>query len=210
MTQIIVTKDFIEKGEENFAEKMENFIQMAPQYVEAGLLPAAETGVIIEKLKADELNRKQKNENQKKAHDSRTIYVYGHKITEKDLREYKKLVCSLPQVTPEMKRELGLVNKPKSENTHDKKPILKVRVVGGVPHITFIKSPMQGIMLFAKTNNGEFDYQTTVKASYFDDSRPRLSPNQTEVREYYAYYIYKDKVVGLQSEIVRIVLDPVE
>jgi len=210
MVQISVTKDFIESTEEGFAEKKENFIQIAPKYVEDGILPAVETEALIAKLNADEESRKQKNTAKKLAHDSRLSHVAGHKVMEKDLREYRKLIDSIPEVTPEIKQKLGLVNEKRTESTTNKKPNLKARAVGGVPHITFKKFPMDGIMLFGKINDGEFDFQTTVKGSYFDDNRPRLNPKQTEVREYYAYYIYNDKKVGKRSEIIRVILNPIE
>ena len=210
MAQISVIKNFIETNEEGFAKKMENFIQIAPKYVETGILPEVETNAIIAKLNANELNRKQKNTDKKQAHDSRVNHVVGHTIMEKNLREYRKLIDSIPEVTDEIKQQLGLINEISTERTNNKKPNLKGRVMGGIPHITYKKSPMQGIKLYGKINEEKFDFETSVKASYFDDTRARLNPKVTEVREYYAYYIYDDKKVGKQSEIIRVVLPPIE
>ncbi len=210
MVQIVVKKDFIESNEEGFAQKRDNFLQKAPQYIEAGILPKDVTDALIAELQEDEASRDKKNMDKKTAHDSRLAYVNGHKTVEKNLRDYKKVIDNTALVTPEIKQELGLVNEDKVENSNNKKPDLKGREVGGIPHLNFTKTPMEGIMLYGKINDGDYDFQTSVKGSSFDDTRPRVNPKLTEVREYYAYYMYNGKKVGKQSQIIRVVLSPIE
>ena len=144
------------------------------------------------------------------AHDSRLAYVSEHKTVEKNLRDYKKAIDNVPFVTTEIKQKLGLLNEDKIENSNNKKPDLKGREVGGIPHLNFTKTPMEGIMLYGKINDGDYDFQTSVRGSSFDDTRPRVNPKLIEIREYYAYYMYNGKKVGKQSEIIRVVLNPIE
>jgi len=210
MVQILVKKDFIESNEEGFAQKRANFLQKAPQYIDSGILPKDISDALIAELQEDETSRNKKNMDKKAAHDSRLAYVNGHKTVEKSLRDYKKVIDNSPSVTPKIKQELGLVNEDKIENSNNKKPDLKGRVVGGISHLSFTKTPMEGIKLYGKINDGDYDFQTSVRGSSFDDTRPRLNPKLTEVREYYAYYMYDGKKVGKQSEIVRVVLNPIE
>ncbi|MUP40065.1 hypothetical protein [Labilibaculum euxinus] len=210
MAQIVIKKDFIEYNEAGFARKRDNFLDKAPQLVTDGLLPKESTDSIIQKLQADKTRCDQKNADQKIARDSRTIYAAGHSSVEKSLREYKKIIDLTPGITPELKLELGLVNESKVESTTYKKPDLKGKEVGGIPHISFTKFPMDGIMLYGKINDGNYDFQTSVKGSYFEDTRPRINSKIAEVREYYAYYTYAGKKVGKQSEIIRVVLNPIE
>ncbi len=210
MVQIPVKKDFIESNEEGFAQKRDNFLQKAPQYIDSGVLPKDISDALIAELQEDEASRDKKNRDKKTAHDSRLAYVSGHKKVEKSLRDYKKAIDNNSSVTTEIKQELGLLGNEKMENSNNKKPDLKGRVVGGIPHLSFTRTPMDGIMLYSKINDGDYDFQTSVKGSSFDDTRPRLNPKVTEIREYYAYYMYNGKKVGKQSEIVRVVLNPIE
>lgn len=210
MVQIPVKKSFIESSETGFARKRDNFLDKAPQLVADGVLPKEATENLIQLLQGDKSRYEQKNMDQQTAHDSRIIFTQGHPPVEKALRGYKKLIDDTPSISPETQLDLGLVNETKNETTNNKKPDLKVKEVGGIPHISYTKYPLEGIILFGKINDGEYDFQTTVKTSGFNDTRPRKNPKLTEIREYYAYYIHNGVKVGKQSEIVRVVLSPIE
>ncbi len=210
MAQILVNKSFIETNANGFASKRDNFLEKAPQLVIDTILPKEATENLILLLQEDKARFDQKNMDQKASHDSRITYTKGHNPVEKALRDYKKLIDETPTVSPETKLDLGLLNESKSESTNNKKPDLKVKEVGGIPHITYTKHPLDGIILYGKINDEEYDFQTTIKTSGFDDTRPRKNPKGTEIREYYAYYIFDNKKVGKQSEVVRLVLSPTE
>jgi len=64
--------------------------------------------------------------------------------------------------------------------------------------------------LYSKINDGEYNFETTVNLSRFDDTRGKLNPKETEVREYYAYYLYNGKTVGKKSNVARVVLEPID
>jgi len=84
-------------------------------------------------------------------------------------------------VSPEIKQELDLLNEDKIENSNNKKPDLKGRVMGGISNLNFTQTPMEGIMLYGKINDGDYDFQTSVRGSSFDDTRPQVNPIFTEV-----------------------------
>lgn len=210
MATITDTIDFIDPKEEGFAGRSENYIEKSPKYVEAGILNQGENDEIIKDLQELEALRKAKNEARKVAADQRKAYAEKRKAVEKKLRLHKKKVDANPLATPEMKRELYLVNEKRTDTTNNKSPNLHGRVVGGVPRISYVKKPMQGIKLYGKINDGEYDFETTVNGSFFEDTRPRINPKAVEVREYYAYYMYENKRVGRKSEPLRTVLPPIE
>jgi len=210
LTIISTIKSFISSTEEGYSEKSDNFIEKAPPLVEAGILPQEATEALIATLKKIEEARKQKNAAIKKAHDSRKEFVDLKTGGDKQLREYKKAIDMLPSVPIEAKRELGLVDEKKTEESNNKRPDLKIKMVAGVPQINYTKSPMHGIKLYSKINDGEYNFETTVNLSHFDDTRSKLNPKETEVREYYAYYLYNGKTVGKKSNVARVVLEPIE
>ncbi len=123
---------------------------------------------------------------------------------------YKKLTDNNPKVTFEIKHELELFNEIRHESTNGKKSDLRGSEVAGLAQITFTKKTMHGILLYARINGGEFDFKTVVRDSKFTDTRPHKNQKEIEIREYYAYYLFDNIKVGKQSNIVRIVLDPIE
>ena len=74
MPTVIIKKEFPETKEVDFSRKWDNFLEKAPQYVEAGILPKEETDSIIEVLKEDKARMDKKNEDKKIAHDSNVVY----------------------------------------------------------------------------------------------------------------------------------------
>jgi hypothetical protein len=210
MPTVIIKKEFPDTKEVDFSRKRDNFLENAPQYVEAGILPREETESLTQALSDDKLRMDKKNEDKKIAHDSNVVFHEEHPSVVTQLRGYKKAADNNPLITPEIRQELELYNEEKSETTNGKKPDLKGREAGGQAQVTYTKKPMHGILLYARINGGEYDFETVVKDSKFTDTRPRKNPKEVEIREYYAYYIYDGKKVGKQSEIVRIVLPPIE
>ena len=210
MPTVISKKEFPETKEVDFSRKRDNFLLKAPQYVEAGILPREETESLIQSLNEDKQRMDKKNEDKKIAHDSNVVFHEKHPAVVTQLRAYKRMSDNNPLITPEIRQELELYNEEKTETTNGKKPDLKGREVGGLAQVTYTKKPMHGILLYARINGGEYDFETLVKDSKFTDTRTRKTPKEVEIREYYAYYIFEGKKVGKQSEIVRIVLNPIE
>jgi hypothetical protein len=210
MVVLRTKKDFIEKTEEAYNSKSRNFIEKAPSLVEAGKLPKEETETLISELKVQLNLCDQKNQAKLLAHNKREEQVDQKQIVTKSLRTYKKVLEEKENVGTEILRDLGLLNEVITEDTIGKCPILKVRIKGGFPYITFRKSPFHGIKLYSRVNTGPFDFETTIFKSNYEDTRKRKDPKGVEVREYYAYYIIDGKKVGRKSQSVRIILDPIE
>ncbi|PXY02071.1 hypothetical protein DF185_05350 [Marinifilum breve] len=210
LTIITTIKSFISSSEEEYSEKTENFIEKAPAYVEQGILPKEATEALIAELQEVERLRKEKNECLQTARNKRQELTGSKSTCNKSLRNYKNEIDSDPTIPENVKRELGLLNEKKTEETNNKRPKLKVEPIAGVPRITYQKKPMDGIKLYSKTNDGEYNFETTVNRSSFDDTRGRISNKEVEIREYYAYYIYDGKEVGKKSNVVRVVLEPIE
>lgn len=210
LTIITTVKSFISSSEEEYSEKTENFIEKAPAYVEQGILPKEATEALIAELQEVERLRKEKNECLQTARNKRQELTGSKSTCNKSLRNYKNEIDSDPTIPENVKRELGLLNEKKTEETNNKRPKLKVEPIAGVPRITYQKKPMDGIKLYSKTNDGEYNFETTVNRSSFDDTRGRISNKEVEIREYYAYYIYDGKEVGKKSNVVRVVLEPIE
>ncbi|WP_321297732.1 hypothetical protein [Marinifilum fragile] len=210
LTVITTIKSFISGSEEEYSEKSDNFIEKAPAYVEQGILPKEATEALIAQLQEVERLRKEKNESLQTARNKRKELTGSRVTCDKSLRNYKNVIDSDPAVPENVKRELGLLNEKKTEETNNKRPKLTVEPIAGVPRITYQKKPMDGIKLYSKINGGEYDFETTVNRSSFDDTRGRISNKEVEIREYYAYYIYNGKEVGKRSNVVRVVLEPIE
>jgi len=210
LTIITTIKSFISGSEEEYSEKSDNFIEKAPAYVEQGILPREATEALIAQLQEVERLRKEKNECLQAARNKRQELTGSRSTCDKSLRKYKSEIDSDPAVPENVKRNLGLLNEKKIEETNNKRPKLNVESIAGVPRITYQKKPMDGIKLYSKINGGEYDFETTVNRSAFDDTRGRISNKEVEIREYYAYYIYNGKEVGKQSNVVRVVLEPIE
>lgn len=210
MPTVITKKEFPETKEANFIRKRDNFLAKVFQYIESGILPKEETEALCQTLSEDKVRLDKKNDDKKIAHDSNIVYHEGHPAVVTQLRAYKRMSDSNTLITPEIRQELELYIEEKVETTSGKKPDLKGREVGGLAQVSYTKKPMHGILLYARINGSEFDFETVVKDSKFTDTRPRKNPKEVEIREYYAYYIFDEKKVGKQSEIVRIVLPPIE
>lgn len=210
LTTITTVKSYISSTEEGYSERSGNFIEKAPAYVKQGILPKESTEALIAKLQAVEDLRKRKNDSIKTAHNDRIEFVNSKNDSERQLRAYKKEIDENSSVPEDVKRTLGLLNEKKTEESNNKRPNLNVKTIAGVPRITYQKRPMHGIKLYSKINDGEYNFETTVNLSQFDDTRARINAKETEIREYYAYYIYNRQKVGKKSNVVRVVLEPIE
>ncbi|GKT18571.1 hypothetical protein ADUPG1_004263, partial [Aduncisulcus paluster] len=140
MSQITIPKDFVEKSEEGFDLKSNNF--------------------------SGKINLEDKIAKRMASKAATINYKTNRKLVEKVVRDFKKLVEASPNCTPEILEDLA-----------------------GVPHITYEKTPFEGIRLYSRINGGPYDFQCVVAHPYFDDTRGRRDATQAELREYYAYFM---------------------
>ena len=108
-----------------------------------------------------------------------------------------------PAYTEAMGEDLGIVAP--QDTTELTAPKLTVKLEGGVPVISFVKSKSDGIRLYSKRGSEtEFTFLAVDTRSPYTDSRPNLTPDTAETSQYYAYFIRADEQVGSQSDVVEI------
>jgi len=210
MSQITITKDFVEKSEEGFELKSNNFSGKINLYAETLGISPEQVAAVLDALKTLSDIREDKIAKRMASKAATINYKTNRKPTEKIVRDFKKLVEASPNCTPEMLEDLGMNNTVKIIDTDTKAPDLHVKMVAGVPHITYEKTPFEGIRLYGRINGGPYDFQCVVAHPYFDDTRERRDATQAELREYYAYFMKNGKEVGLRSKGIKITLEALD
>ncbi len=83
--------------------------------------------------------------------------------------------------------------------------VLKAKLDGGHPVISFTKSKADGIRLYSKQGSETaFSFLAIDTRSPYVDNRPNLVPGTPEIREYYAFLYDDDAVIGVQSDTISI------
>ena len=84
---------------------------------------------------------------------------------------------------------------------------LKAEVSGGVVEIKWDKQCMEAIAAYYKRGSEvSFSFFEKDVDSPLIDDRPKLDADSPEERSYYAYYIDDDENVGLQSDIITVIV----
>ncbi len=87
------------------------------------------------------------------------------------------------------------------------KPVLKVKIAGGVVRLSFTKEECTAVAIYSRLRGtSEWTSQAVRLNSPFLDLTPLAVPHSPEVREYAARGILRDKEVGFLSDIVTITL----
>jgi len=112
-----------------------------------------------------------------------------------------------PDYTTELGDSLGIEG---SENVLDPpnmKPELTVSLQVNQPLIGFKKEGLSGVIIFRR-RGAETEFTFLAKDTYppYLDSEPKLVEGQPEAREYKAFFLDGDDAVGLESDIVKIVV----
>lgn len=201
--------DYIKKKAQDYLQKGESFLERVPNYY--GTVLTDETEIAAFKTAflsfKDAYDKKEAISNQKKAitiecHDKQEVSTVG-------IRDLKKLIEASPLCTAAILEDLGLNNSKRYIETDEQSPELTVKLVAGVPQVKYRKMPFKGIRLFCSINKGEFNYEETVISSIYKDTKVRINPNLPEVREYHAYFIDNDSIVGQKSNTVKIILESI-
>jgi hypothetical protein len=144
-----------------------------------------------------QLMRLRKLENEQNRSMSRTVRAAG-----KQLRNTQN-------INPEVLLMLELETTPATplDKVAAQAPTLVVRADQGTVVGRYTKHSHQGINLYC-CRAGEDDYTLLGRfnMSRWDDSRPNLVPGQPEERNYYAFFVDKDRQVGARSSIVTVVV----
>ena len=87
------------------------------------------------------------------------------------------------------------------------KPTLKAEHSGGIVEIKWDKQGMEAIKIYCKRGSEtSFSLLDKDVESPLKDDRPKLDPSAPEERQYYAYYVEDDEEVGLQSDIITVIV----
>ena len=89
------------------------------------------------------------------------------------------------------------------------KVVITARLAGGKVIIKYIKGNVDGILLECKRGSETvFTQVDKITKPTFSDDRPNLIPGQAEARQYRAWCIIKDAIVGQVSDIIIISVNP--
>ena len=109
----------------------------------------------------------------------------------------------------EMGKDLGIVVSGANGDygVVDMQPQLEAIRDGGKIVVKFKKKDMDGIRLYCRRGDEtEYTYLGDDTSPPYYDGRPNLKPGVPEKREYYAFFLRKDEIVGQQSPVVSIVV----
>jgi len=126
-----------------------------------------------------------------------------------------KLVSTIkshPAYTEAIGKDLGIIGSENlgKDNIDDIKVKLTVKEAGGKIQLKYAKGELDGIKLEAKRGaETEFSLLDKISLTNFEDNRVMLIAGVPEVRQYRAWPILKDKVVGKVSDVVSITVTPV-
>jgi hypothetical protein len=102
--------------------------------------------------------------------------------------------------------DLGIVGANLEEGFETVKPLLKVNITGGWVNIKYTKSGTEGILLESQRGNDTaFSFLARITKSSYTDNRPNLTKGSPESRQYRAWYVVNDQVIGLVSDVVTII-----
>ncbi len=101
--------------------------------------------------------------------------------------------------------DLGIVGSDIANSFAASQPQLKIKLTGGVVSGKYIRGQLSGIHLECmRGTETTFTYLLTANKAMFSDSRPNLVSGKPETRQYRAWFILNDEVVGVVSSVVSI------
>jgi hypothetical protein len=84
-------------------------------------------------------------------------------------------------------------------------PVLDLSMGGGLVHIKYIRGHAEGIILYCmRGTETTFTLLATVTKTSYIDTRPNLVVGQSEKRQYRAFFMVGDVMVGIESAIFSI------
>ncbi len=129
------------------------------------------------------------------------------KSARKAIRDATKRMKAHPNYTTEKGDLLGIVGPEITIDPHTMKPTLKVELEANQPKVYFEKEGLDGIRLYRERGaETAFIKIADDRHPPYLDSEPNLVDGQPEERRYKAFFLDGDEVVGLESDIVSIVV----
>lgn len=125
-----------------------------------------------------------------------------------DIRRCAHMVRSSRFYTTAIGYDLGIIGSEEAPADQSLlKPVLKAKVIGSHVYIKYSKQKMDGINIYSKrSHQSEFRLIHKSMSIPFVDDRIKFDESQPEIREYYAVYLKDFKEVGLQSDMIKVVV----
>lgn len=207
MVQVKVRHDYISTNQNVFNKRSVNFMNKVDGYAESLSWGAEEVSAIKNALTEAHSAWVSKNEMQKESQKATVLFGQKRETATKAIREFRNYVVNKMDCSSDVLQDLGLQSSISFVDTADLKPALKVSLQGEVPAIHYNRNHCDAIKLYSRINRtGEFELLETISKTKFTDLRPTQNGALTEIREYYAIYVYKGDVVGKSSEVVQVTI----
>ena len=125
-----------------------------------------------------------------------------------------KLVSTIkshPNYTESIGKDLGIIGSENlgKVNPDELKVVLIVKEAGGKIQLKYKKGQLDGVKIESKRGaETEFSFLDKITQTTYKDDRKMLVDGMPEIRQYRAWPILKDKVVGKVSDVVSITVTP--
>ena len=107
--------------------------------------------------------------------------------------------------TEDIGKALGIIGSEDEVDFLTVKPVLDLIVTPDGVQIGFVLNHCEAIEIYSKRKgDNDFVELKRVMHSPFIDARPKLDPLSAELREYKAYYVMEDELVGIVSDVSSI------
>lgn len=146
-----------------------------------------------------------------KKNEAKSATEENNRQRENSLAEFRRIarqIKSSKTYTTAIGEDLGIIGSDVAEkDTAVMKPSLTAKVNGHEVKLKFRKEGTDGIKLYSRRGNEtEFTFLALNTASPFTDSRDKLDSAKPEQREYYCYFFDTDTEIGVQSDVLKVVI----
>ena len=118
-----------------------------------------------------------------------------------------KHIKTLAAYTNTIGQAMKVIGDETDTDLSDKKPKISVKLAGGKPECGFVKSHSEGVRFYRRrASETDFSFLAVDTRSPYVDNEPNEVAGTPEKREYYAFFMVNDVQVGLQSDVVEIVV----
>ena len=129
------------------------------------------------------------------------------KSTRKAIRAASKRMKTHPNYTTEKGDLLGIEGPEITIDTHNMKPTLKIKLEANQPNVYYKKKGLDGIRLYRERGaETSFIKIGDDRNPPYLDSEPKLVEGQPEERRYKAFFLKGDDEVGMESDVVKIIV----
>ena len=201
-------KDFVKTRDGDLDGQEENFVDKLPVIAPTIGIDAAEVTSVVTIL-GD--HRTTFSAMLSKKAESKAA-VADNKLKKKfaidEFRRIAKKIKASTGYTEAIGDELGIIG-PEVETPplEEMKPNLKAEVSGNAVIIKFDKQSMEGVKIYCKRGSeASFSFLEKDVESPYTDDRPKLDPAAPEERSYYAFYVEHDDEIGMQSDIITVIV----